>query len=249
MKLGSRLGVIVCTALVAVAFSSGCKKKDPDQLDETKQLENTSVNKEISNLRAQAAVAKDDFQRSEIYGRIGELESEKGDIGSSIKSANDSVKYYPASAKAHYLLGKSYIVSGRYAEAETELTTAVDIDQKYAPAYFELGNLYYKLRKFPDSIGKYNLAVKYDPQNYQAYNNLGAVYQMTNKFKEAEAAFFKVKELNPKFAGACKNLGILYETKMQRKKDALAMYQEYLRIKPNAPDRAAVKIWIANLEK
>jgi tetratricopeptide (TPR) repeat protein len=249
MNHGYRFGVIACVLFIAVVFLSGCKKNNSDQIDETKQLEKTSINREISDLHKQAAAAKDDFQRSEIYGRIAGLESDKGDTASSIKSASDSVKYYPASAKSHYLLGKSYIVSGRFSEAETELTTALDIDQKYAPAYFELGNLYYKLRKYPDSIDKYNLAVKYDTRDYRAYNNLGAVCQMTNKFKEAETAFLKVKELYPKFAGVYKNLGILYETKMQRKKDALAMYQEYLKIKPNASDRVAVKIWIANLEK
>jgi tetratricopeptide (TPR) repeat protein len=207
------------------------------------------MNKELTELQKQLDTAKDDFQRSEIYGKISSIESEKGDVSSAIRSAHESIKFYPGSAKSHYLLGKSYLASGRYAEAEIELQTAVSIDAKFAPAHFELGNLFYKTRKYNDSISEYNLAVKYDPKDYQAYNNLGAVYQQTKKLKEAETSFLKTKELNPRFAGVYKNLGILYDTRMNRKPEARAAYAEYLRRKPNAADRAAVKIWIANAGK
>jgi tetratricopeptide (TPR) repeat protein len=226
----------------------GCKKSEKEIFDEEMKLvQSSAMNQNIAELRKKLATAKDDFERSEIYGSISEIESGKGDYTSSIQSANESIKFYPGTARSHYILGKSYLASGRYSESENELQTAVSIDAKFAPAHFELGNLYYKMRKSSDAISEYLLAIKYNANDYQAYNNLGAVYQQTGKFKEAESSFKKTKELNPKFAGVCKNLGILYEQKLKDKAAARASYQEYLQLSPNASDRAAVKIWIANL--
>ena len=242
--------MVLAAVLVLAAGAAGCKKSEKAILDdEIKKSESSAINKEITQLRDKLASAKDDFAKSEIIGQISELESQKGDIGSAVKSANESIKLYPGLAMPHYVLGKSYLASGRYSEAEVELQTAVGIDPKLQPAYFELGNLYFKLAKYPDSIENYNLAIKFNPSDYQAYNNLASVYYKTDKLAEAETNFNKVASLKPEFAPVYKNLGILYELKKKDRKKAAAYYGEYLSRRPNAPDRAAVKIWKANLEK
>jgi tetratricopeptide (TPR) repeat protein len=239
---------LVCAAMFILVTFVGCSKSEKEIFDEEQKLvQGSQMSRDIAELRKKLAAAKDDFERSEIYGSISEIESGKGDISSSIQSANESIKYYPGTARSHYLLGKSYLAAGRYSESENELQTAVTIDEKFAPAHFELGNLFYKMHKNNDAISEYLLAIKYNQKDYQAYNNLGAVYQQSGKFKEAEIAFKKTKELNPKFAGVCKNLGILYEQKLKDKAAARSSYEEYLALNPNASDRAAVKIWIANL--
>jgi tetratricopeptide (TPR) repeat protein len=238
----------MCAAVFVLITLIGCSKSEKEIFDEEQKLvQGSAMSQDIAELRKKLANAKDDFERSEIYGSISEIESGKGDIASSIQSANESIKFYPGTARSHYLLGKAYLASGRYSESENELQTAITIDEKFAPAHFELGNLFYKMRKNNDAVSEYQLAIKYNPNDYQAYNNLGAVYQQTGKLKEAETAFKKTKELNPKFAGVCKNLGILYEQKLKDKAAARASYEEYLRLSPNASDRTAVKIWIANL--
>jgi tetratricopeptide (TPR) repeat protein len=244
-----RVCVFAVVLMLAAGFA-GCKKSDTAILeDEVRKTGNSAINKEIGELRAKLSSAKDDFAKSEIIGKISELESRKGDIGEAVKSANESIKLYPGLAMPHYVLGKSYTSTGRYSEAEVELQTAVGLDEKLQPAYYELGNLYYKLARFPESIENYQLAVKYDPNDYQAFNNLGSVYFKTGKDAEAEAAFNKVVSVKADFSPVYKNLGILYELKKKDKKKASAFYGEYLSRRPNAPDRAAVKIWKANMEK
>ena len=236
--------------LLIAAGAAGCKKTEKAIMEEETSLSsNSAINKEISSLKDKLSSAKDDFAKSEIIGKISDLQSQKGDFGQAVKSANESIKLYPGLAMPHYVLGKSYLASGRFTEAEFELQTAVGIDEKLQPAYFELGNLYFKLAKYPESIENYNLAVKYDAKDYQSYNNLGSVYYRTNKDADAETNFNKVVSLKPEFAPVYKNLGILYELKKKDKKKAASYYGEYLTRRPNAPDRAAVKIWIANLEK
>lgn len=243
-----RKTVLCINAGMLIFAVSGCKKNDKKILEEDVKLANSAeLNLSLSELRKKLPSAKDDFERSEIHARISEIESDKGDVSSSMQSANESIKYYPGSAKAHYLLGKSYLAAGRYTESENELRTAIGIDEKFQPAHFELGNLYYKLRKYDNAISEYQLSLKYKETDYQAHNNLGAVFQQKGKNDDAEKEFLRTKTLNPKFPGVYKNLGILYETRMKKKAEAKAAYEEYLKRKPNASDRAAVKIWIANL--
>lgn len=236
--------------LITIISVIGCKKSEKEIFEEElTKAGNSSLNKEIADLKSRLAGAKDDFGKADIYSKISELEAQKGDFQSSTKSASESIKLYPGLAEPHYVLGKSYLAMGRFGDAEIELQTAAGINEKHVGAHFELGNLYYKLKKYPVSVSEYQLAIKYDPKHYQAYNNLGSVLYLLNKTKDAEAAYNQVKILNPKFAGVYKNLGMLYELKMMNKKVAAQLYREYLKRKPNASDRAAVKIWIANLEK
>jgi tetratricopeptide (TPR) repeat protein len=241
--------IILCICVPVLVLSlAGCKKGEKEILDEDIKLAGKAeLSMSLADLKKKLSSAKDDFERSDLHSRISEMEADKGDVGSAIRSANDSVKFYPGSAKAHYLLGKSYLTAGRYAESENELMTAVGIDDKFQPAHFELGNLYYKMRKYDPAIREYQLAIQYKDTDYQAHNNLGAVYQQKGRNEDAEKEFLKTKELHPQFAGVYKNLGILYETRLKKKAEAKAAYNEYLKRNPNASDRAAVKIWIANL--
>jgi tetratricopeptide (TPR) repeat protein len=230
--------------------SCGKKKSETDMLnDDSKVTVNAEINKQIGEFRGKIASAKDDFERSELYGKVSELEFEKGDISSSKQNANDSIKYYPKSALPHYILGKSLLSEGRLNEAETELNTATEIDPKHAPSWYELGNLNYLKSKFDEASKMYQKAIALDPKFYQAYNNLGSTYYALKKGKESEQAFLKALTLKSDFPPLYKNMGLLYERLLNDKMKASANYKEYLKRRPNAPDRAAVKFWISALGK
>lgn len=237
--------------IALLACVPGCKKKGEADIlsEETKIADNADINKQIIELKNKVASAKDDFERSEIFGKLSALELEKGDIVSSEKSANDSVKYYPKSAQAYYLLGRAHLSEGRLSEAEAELTTATELDPKHAPSWFELGNLKYTKAAYAPAVEMYKKAVDLDKNHYQAFNNLGSTYYALKMGKESEAAFTKVLSLKSDFAPLYKNMGLLYERLIKDKKKAKASYEEYLKRRPNAPERASVKFWINELGK
>ncbi len=238
--------LLLCVLLAV--FSVSCKKSEKEILEDNwKSAEKSQMNTEIRKLRDKVPSAKDDYERADIYQKISDLESEKGDTASAMKSANESVKYYPNSAKSHYLLGKNYLASGRLREAEEELATAVQMDEKLAPAHFEMGNLNYKQGDRNKAIEEYKLAAKYDPADFQAYNNLGVLYYQAGDSKKAAEALAKVASLKPEYPLVYKNLGILYETKLADPARAIENYNKYLKYRPNAPDRAAVRMWISRL--
>jgi tetratricopeptide (TPR) repeat protein len=240
-------------ALITVLLISFCGKNrdvaDNEIIDEsTKTAGKSAVNKEIKKLQDSLKDAKNDFERAGIHENISLCEVEKGDIRSALKSVNTAIKYQPNLAKSHYIKGMTYLRMSRYEEAENELLTAIRLDNKLAAAHFELGNLYYKTGKLAQAIAEYNLAVKFDNKYYQAYNNISVVYSMTGRNKDAIESLNKVVELQPDFAKAYKNLGIIYDLRMKDKQKAVENYKIYLKLRPNAPERKVVKIWIAGLE-
>jgi tetratricopeptide (TPR) repeat protein len=246
MKKASAIALII-----ALTMAISCSKKDDIAiLSEEKTItDNTEINKKINELKKNSMSEKDDFKRSEIFGTISELQLEKGDIASSSKSANESIKYYPGSAIAHYVLGKSYLAAGRYTDAETELKKATELDPKHTLSWFELGNLMFIKHLYSEAVAMYNKAADLDKNDYQVWNNTGSAYYMQKKGKESEDSFKKVIAIKSDFAPVYKNLGLLYERLLKDKKKAKASYEEYLNRRPNAPERAAVKFWINEMGK
>ncbi len=245
------LPMIILT-LSLILLLPQCKKsqaeKDKEILNKSIELTgNASINMELKKLKEALKNAKTDFERAKIHEDISSLESEKGDIRGLLKSANEALKYQPNLARAHYLRGMAYIRMGRLDEAENELKTAIQLDERLAAAHFEMGNLYYKKGKMPPALKEYIQTVKYDDKHFQAYNNLGVIYFITGKSKEAEQALKKVAQLRPNYAKVYKNLGVLYDLKLKDPGQAIANYKKYLKLRPNAPERRVVKIWIANL--
>ncbi|MBN2401788.1 MAG: tetratricopeptide repeat protein [Spirochaetes bacterium] len=241
--------------LICVLLMSYCgKSRDRDAIDNKiinesiKAAGEANINREIRKLEDSLKDAKDDFERASIHENISLYEVEKGNISGALKSVNAAIKYQPNLAQSHYIKGLAYLRMSRYEESENELLTAIRLDSRLPAAHFELGNLYYKIGKPAQAIAEYNLAVKFDDKHYQAYNNISVVYSMMGRNKDAIESLNKVIELQPDFAKAYKNLGIIYDLRMKDKHKAIENYRTYLRLRPNAPERKVVKIWIAGLE-
>ncbi len=243
----------VFISLFFLLFTSSCAKNrdaaDAEIIDENVKIAGNSViNKEVKKLQDSLKDAGNDYERAVIHENISARQAEKGDAREALKSANTAIKYQPNLAKAHYIKGMLFLRMSRYDEAENEILTAIQLDNKLAAAHFELGNLHYKKGRLVQAIAEYNLAVKFDDRHYQAYNNISVVYSMMGRNKEAVESLNKVIELQPGFAKAYKNLGIIYDLRIRDKLKAAENYRMYLKLRPNAPERKVVKIWIANLE-
>ncbi len=231
------------------ALLPSCSKKDNRELAEKefKLSENASVNQEIKKLQESLKSASTDVEKADIYTKIAVINSEKGDISSQIKSATEAIKYQPNQYMSHYLLGKSYIGAGRFNDAVAELEISINLKSDYAPAWFELGNAQYKKFNYPGAKTSYRKAIYYDKNLIDAYNNLGVLSTLTGELKEAEKNLKTCIAINPDYATAYKNLGILYDTKMKKNADAVANYNKFLSLRPDAPERGLVKLWIAAL--
>ncbi len=246
--------LIVTVLSVCLIFSIiSCKKSDAEKREEElradqKLTEKSEINTEINNLKEKLKTAANDYERSKICSDISGLYNEKGDIVSTMKNARESIKYQPNEYYPHYLLGKSYLDSGRFSEAETELLTSISLKNDFALSHFELGNVYYKKVRYNDAIAEYKTAIKLDANCYQAYNNMGVVLGFSGKGKEAIDILNKGIKVKPDFPVFYKNLGIIYDTVLKKPKDAAESYEKYLEMRPDCPERKSVEAWIKVLE-
>lgn len=239
--------VLLASFLVTLMFS--CKKSDAELREKAlmaDQLitEKSEINKEIKELQARLKDAVDDYQRSQIYSKIAGLYNEKGDTTSTMKNAREAIKYQPNEYYSRYLLGKAYLDSGRFNEAESELLTSIDLKNDFALSHFELGNVYYKKIRYSNAVSEYKLAIRFDEQCYQAYNNLGVILTLTGRGKDAVDILKKGTNLKPDFPVYYKNLGIVYDTVLKKPKDAAENYSKYLEMRPDCPERKSVEAWI-----
>jgi tetratricopeptide (TPR) repeat protein len=78
------------------------------------------------------------------------------------------------------------------------------------------------------------------------YNNrLGDVYIQAELFEEAVKAYENTLTFNPQNPDAEYNLGLLFETYKKDKAKSIEHYRNYLRLKPDAPDRDDIEKIIA----
>jgi tetratricopeptide (TPR) repeat protein len=240
---------IVCIVLASVlCLNISCKKTDQDILAEHGDLaKNASVNVSLRKLQEQMKSAKDDAERASISSSIAEIHIRKGTVAEAAAAAHNAVKFRPNLYLARYMLGRSYIELGRFQDAVKELAYSIELKSDFAPSHFELGNAFYKQMNYPGAINEYKKAVALDPQHYMALNNLGVLYSTAGKSAEAVTFFGKTLSIKSDYAPAHRNLGIVYETKVKDPAKAVHHYQEYLKLRPNAQDRALVKTWISLL--
>ncbi len=66
----------------------------------------------------------------------------------------------------------------------------------------------------------------------EGWNNLGLVLRASGDHKGAEEKYKKALAADPNFAPALKNLAILYDKYMGRFSEAIALYENYLKIRP-----------------
>jgi len=249
MNMENKKISLILISLLSLAVIPSCSesnKSSPEK--EFKLTEKTAMNMQIAGLNKSLKEARTDVEKAEIHTNIALIYSEKGNAVASMKSAEEAVKFQPNQYMSHYLLGKSYIGIGRYNDAVDALDKSIGFKDNFAPAYFELGNAYYKKFDLNSARVNYQKAIQYDPKLIDAYNNLGAIQIALGAFAEAEKSLMTCTRIDPAYAAAYKNLGILYDTKMGNAVKAVESYGNYLRLRPDCPERNLVKMWISALK-
>lgn len=122
---------------------------------------------------------------------------------------------------------------GRTEEAIALYREALKMDPGYEGAHLNLGAVFSQLGDVNDAMAEFKQAIQLKPDDPSAYNDLGAVVAAT-QLDEGMSLFQKAIQLEPGYADAHKNLGQALAIK-GRSQEAVAQYQESLRLRPN-PD-------------
>lgn len=178
----------------------------------------------------------------EIFNNlIGDLNVEKEDIDSALKSYKQILKIHPFNREA--LLKTATILQtyyeDRYEEAIEAYTKALQTEGDKAYIYYELGHLYLRKNDFINAVNAFKLAVKSDEMNAFFHNALGFAYFRAGLFEEAEDHYIIAINLNPEpewTATVCRALAVIYSDIRKKPEKAIAMYMQSLSLMPDCAE-------------
>ncbi len=172
---------------------------------------------------------------------LGVAESERGRHGDAADAYRAAVRLAPMLTEARVRLGTALTETGRLAEAEAALETAVAQDPlRHPDAWNALGLVRLRQNQADGALAALRRAVALDPRIATARANLGAALLASGDPDAARAQFEAALRLDPEERSALGNLGLIL-AQQGRTAEARARFQQLLRLDPtDARARAAL---------
>jgi Tfp pilus assembly protein PilF len=150
-----------------------------------------------------------------------------------------------ASDKADYqaqaILGTLLASKGKYDEAEQAYLSALSAKPTFAPALLDFGRLRLRQKKFADAIDLLTRLVGLQPDSGEGNLLLGDAYVQTNQTSKAIPHLQSAANLG--YPEAHLRLAWIYDGSASKEKAALE-YEEFLKKKPDYPDRQKLEGYI-----
>jgi tetratricopeptide (TPR) repeat protein len=155
----------------------------------------------------------------------------------------------PADFQAWTETGTVYMLQKDYAEADKAYTKAIEARPTFFLALMNLGRLRMSQKNFDGAITVLTQALAVKPQSSEANFNLGEAYLQIKKGSKAVGYLNEALKLDPiKMAEAHLLLAALYNGAGLKDK-AVAEYEQFLKKKPDYPERKKLEHYIAENKK
>ena len=182
------------------------------------------------------------FQRAE--GAMDKKEYDRA-IALFLELLGDDAKDFQAWSE----LGTAYLAQNNRAQAEAAYLRATQAKPNYFLALMNLGRVRLDLKKYEAAIEPLTQAVQLLPTSAEANYLLGEDYLQMKKGSKAVEYFYEALKLEPiKMAEAHLRLAALYNGAGMKDK-AAAEYEQFLKKKPDYPDRKKLVQYIAENKK
>ena len=176
-----------------------------------------------------------------------------------VKCFEKAVSIYPKFVEARLKLGTAYMDLGQWDKAEQALLATIEVDPNAFNAFFALSEIYLHQNKIADAEKVLVKGLVIQDQSYLGHLNLARVYwEKAREIKDLaeakpalEKSYEEVKRaltLNHDLAGAHLLKGNLL-LRAGRTADALAEFNEYLRLEPNGAFAGETRTLIDRIKK
>lgn len=146
----------------------------------------------------------------------------------------------PKAAYAFNALGVAYRQERDAAKAVEAFTQAAQLAPNWALPRFQLGAQYYNQKDLDRAAGEFKTAVALAPKDAIVRLMLVRAYRERGNTAQAEREAQELLQTNAGYAPGYVELGLIYEASRTYDKAADA-FENYLRLQPNDPNRAAVE--------
>ena len=215
-------------------------------------LDLVEVNLTLSKGGAAADMSKED--RAKAEARIAGIKaafseaatlSNAGKHDEAIAKFNEVVKDVPTCGECYVGIGLSYAAKKDYAQSETALKKAIEIDPNSADAYNGLATIYNEQKKFPEAQAMSAEATKRATAGgatggADTLYNAGVISWNANDFAKAGEQFAAAVKANPNHAESHFMLGQVY-LNLGKLPDAAKEFETYTKLAPTGPNAEKAK--------
>ncbi len=123
-------------------------------------------------------------------------------------------------------------------------------DPTNAENWIHLGNLYFDANNPEKAVLAYTKALEITPANANVLTDRGTMYRALKQFDLALSSYKQAHKADPKHENSLFNAGIVLYFDLKRKDEAIEMWQQLLRVNPQAkaPNGESVKDLISKLK-
>ncbi len=116
--------------------------------------------------------------------------------------------------------------------AIANLKEALVTDPENLNAWIQLGNLYYDTDQAAKAIAAYSKSLELQPDNANVWTDIGVMYRKNKQYNKALESFEKAYAIEPNHIPSRLNKGIVLLYDFHKHEEAIAVWEELLRINP-----------------
>ncbi len=179
---------------------------------------------------SKAFALKEEFDKKANYWEIKDKNNRLG-----IHSRMQILDTNGIVAAIYHDRGSEYFKSGKFPEALSYFTKAIDLNPKSALTYVAQGDTYYRMGRYKEAIADFTKSVEINPIYSDVYSHRGSAYDQLGQHTQAIDDYTKAIELNPKDDWAYFNRGITHQ-RLGRYTEAIADYSKSIELDPKKAD-------------
>lgn len=216
----------------------------------------TANNNRQLNFQLSAASGLSDADKATaVAAQAAVAALQAGDNDGAIAKFNALIVTLPTCGDCYYNLGVAYANKQQYDQSEAAYKKAIEIKADNADAYSGLANIYNAQKKFDLAVEASKKAAEIGGAaggaaggNAEALYNQGVTLWNAQKYADAKVQFEAALKANPNLALAHYQLGMA-NLNLGALPEAVAAFENYLKVDPNGPKAAEVKGFVATLKK
>lgn len=135
-------------------------------------------------------------------------DAESGKIDRAVANLKSLAKDNPDDFNVLFNMGKAYLMSKDYVQAEENFTKAIKINSRHADVYLQRAKAIIAQKDYDRALVDFNKALELDPGNPNAYWGKGSVYNLKKDYEKALDNLNKALSINPDNEDVKKNASI-----------------------------------------
>lgn len=183
---------------------------------------------------------------AEALFRTGKVYLEREKYKEAIAQFQRALKSNYLFPRLNYYIGKAYFLNGDYTFALSSAQEERKINPNLADSYLLAAEVYAETKQFQKCAEEYQFAIKLRPQGSELYVKLARCYRQAGSPDIAESMLNIAANQESGNPDIYREQGAIYETKGDIR-SAIAAYNKYLALSPNASDRREIEARIIRL--